>query len=264
MKEKRVFTDLAALKGVEVRPPEEVVEPVETGDDGAEALEYFGRGEKAAEEDSDADAYKVALEDLAREKVAAEARADGAEDRVAELSGRIGELEKKVGELSREVERLTSDNARLRDEASKREAPAAETVAPVAEVPRKGVLNLPTHFDEAFNDEIRELVIASLTEYEKNIAGKGYDRRDAVLKAVLAANPPSGERERREAEIRQIFRDAGYYNDPKALERLGFRLVSGRTHWKVEYAGVRMTIAKTPSDHRAASNTAADIANRCF
>ena len=33
---------------------------------------------------------------------------------------------------------------------------------------------------------------------------------------------------------------------------------------KLEYAGVRMPIAKTPSDYRANLNMATDMANRCF
>jgi hypothetical protein len=75
---------------------------------------------------------------------------------------------------------------------------------------------------------------------------------------------PTGELDRRRAELKQILKDAGYYTDPHALEELGFKLVSGRTHWKLEYAGVRMPIAKTPSDYRANLNMAADMANRCF
>lgn len=85
-----------------------------------------------------------------------------------------------------------------------------------------------------------------------------------MLKSILAVNRPSGELERRRAELKQIFKDAGYYNDPKPLEKLGFRLISGRTHWKIEYAGIRMPLSKTPSDWRANRNTAADMANRCF
>ena len=38
----------------------------------------------------------------------------------------------------------------------------------------------------------------------------------------------------------------------------------GNKHWKLDYANVRIPISKTPSDRRAALNTATDIANRCF
>ena len=50
----------------------------------------------------------------------------------------------------------------------------------------------------------------------------------------------TGELERRRAELKQILKDAGYFNDPKPLEKLGFKLISGRTHWKLQYANVRI------------------------
>ena len=55
------------------------------------------------------------------------------------------------------------------------------------------------------------------------------------------ATPATGELERRRAELKQILKDAGYFNDPKPLEKLGFKLISGRTHWKLQYANVRIT-----------------------
>ena len=82
--------------------------------------------------------------------------------------------------------------------------------------------------------------------------------------ATRGANQSSGELERRRAELRQILKDAGYYNDPKPLERLGLRLISGRTHRKLQYANVRVTMSKTPSDYRANLNNGNEIANRCF
>ena len=81
---------------------------------------------------------------------------------------------------------------------------------------------------------------------------------------MLAANQSAGELERRRAELRQILKDAGYYNDPKPLERLGLRLIGGRTHWKLQYANVRLTMTKTPSDYRANLNNGSEIANRCL
>lgn len=42
------------------------------------------------------------------------------------------------------------------------------------------------------------------------------------------------------------------------------RCISGRKHWKLEYADIRMPMSKTPSDYRSAQNCASDMANRCF
>ena len=88
--------------------------------------------------------------------------------------------------------------------------------------------------------------------------------RAAKRAATRGANPTIGELERRRAELKQILKNAGYFNDPKPLEKLGFQLISGRTHWKLQYANVRITMLKTPSNYRASLNTASDTASRCF
>ena len=87
------------------------------------------------------------------------------------------------------------------------------------------------------------------------------------LEDVLAVNMPGSELERRRRELKQIIKDTGSFVDARtiaALEKLGFKCVSGNKHWKLDYANVRIPISKTPSDRRGAQNTATDIANRCF
>ena len=117
----------------------------------------------------------------------------------------------------------------------------------------------------AHERRIAELERQLAEEREAHIAAiRERDRRAKILRYVLAANQSSGELERRRAELRQILKDAGYYNDPKPLERLGLHLVSGRTHWKLQYANVRVTMSKTPSDYRANLNNGSEIANRSF
>ena len=49
-----------------------------------------------------------------------------------------------------------------------------------------------------------------------------------------------------------------------ALGRIGIKWISGRKHWKLEYADIRMPMSKTLSDYRSAQNCALDMANRCF
>ena len=93
------------------------------------------------------------------------------------------------------------------------------------------------------------------------------ERRAAVLEDVLAANKPASELARRRKKLKQIIKDTGSFVDVRtiaALEKLGFKCVSGTKHWKLDYANVRIPISKTPSDRRGAQNTATDIANRCF
>ena len=107
-------------------------------------------------------------------------------------------------------------------------------------------------------------MLAALADALLAAQQSGRERRAEILRYVLAANQSSGELERRRAELKQILKDAGYYNDPKPLERLGLHLVSGRTHWKLQYANVRVTLSKTPPHYRANLNNGSEIANRCF
>ena len=120
---------------------------------------------------------------------------------------------------------------------------------------------------ETFPGEVREHVLAALSEAHEAAESSERERRAAVLGDVLAANKPSGELEKRRKTLRQIIKDTGAFVDARtiaALEKLGFKYVSGNKHWKIDYANVRIPMSKTPSDHRAALNTATDIANRCF
>ena len=145
---------------------------------------------------------------------------------------------------------------------------APVVAAPVARVeptkPTQGILVAPATAAEVFPGEVREQVVATLLDGLGTAERSGRERRAEILRYVLAANQSSGELERRRAELRQILKNAGYYNDPKPLERLGLRLISGRTHWKLQYANVRVVMSKTPSDYRANLNNGSEIANRCF
>ena len=112
--------------------------------------------------------------------------------------------------------------------------------------------------------ETKDAALNSIAEEKVAAERSGRERRAEILRCVLAANQSAGDLERRRVELRQILKDAGYFNDPKPLERLGLRLISGRNHWKLQYANVRVTLAKTPSDYRANLNSGNEIANRCF
>ena len=213
---------------------------------------------------------------------------DEAGERIAELERRLA-IEREAHEAAvRERDRLQGECGRLQGELRKRGENAAVSApvaaAPVAQSeppkptrlspeastePRSGryagcILAAPATVVEAFPGEVREQVVATLLDGLGTAERSGRERRAEILRYVLAANQSSGELERRRAELRQILKDAGYYNDPKPLERLGLRLISGRTHWKLQYANVRVTLAKTPSDYRANLNSGSEIANRCF
>ena len=211
------------------------------------------------------EAKDSALAALAEEKVAAD-------ERIADLERQLAEEREAHEAAVRERDRLQGECGRLQGELRKRgenasvSAPVGTALIAKTEPPKptQGVLAVPATVSEVFPGEVREQVVATLLDGLGTAERSGRERRAEILRCVLAANQSAGELERRRVELRQILKDAGYYNDPKPLERLGLRLISGRTHWKLQYANVRVTMSKTPSDCRANLNNGSEIANRCF
>ena len=211
------------------------------------------------------EAKDAALNAIAEEKVVAE-------ERIAELERQLAAERTAHAASERERGRLQGECGRLQGELRKKgeDAPvpapveAAPVVRSVPPKPAQGILAAPGAVAEVFPGEVREQVVATLLDGLGSAERSGRERRAEILRCVLAANQSAGELERRRVELRQILKDAGYYNDPKPLERLGLRLISGRTHWKLRYANVRVTMSKTPSDYRAKLNNGNEIANRCF
>ncbi len=196
---------------------------------------------------------------------AAEARAAAAEQALEAHIARVKPGEERRARLEAEIRALRARAAETpRVAVSPVPAPSAPAPAPRA---RAGLLAAPAGFVEAFDGELREMVVAALSDACETARQSTRERRAAVLAAVLAVNPSSGELERRRAELKQILKDAGGFADARtlsALERIGFRCISGKKHWKLEYGNVRMPMSKTPSDYRSQLNAAADMANRCF
>lgn len=157
-------------------------------------------------------------------------------------------------------------------EKSRKALPEVPT-APVAPLPTTastatmGLLYPPVGLSEKFEGEIREHLLDTLSAAHSAAEASGRDRRARILEAILCTNPLSGELERRRTRVKQIVKDAGSTLDDTAiaeLEQLGFRYISGNKHHKIEWAGIRFPLAKTPSDHRACLNSAAEINNRVF
>ena len=277
----KTYTDFSQLsKGMfKKSAPVEEIKPLPktnavSGDD---ALSFFGLN--APETPTGAsvgragDGRILALEADVRavraESAALEAAKAEAERKSADLERQLA-AERQMREAAEaERERLRGEVMRLRNELEDAlTAPPAPSAiaAPVQEVRVDGLLRSPTT-EEAFPGEVREHVLAALSEAHEAAESSERERRAAVLGDVLAANKADGELERRRKELRQIIKDTGSFVDARtiaAMERLGFKYVSGNKHWKIDYANVRIPMSKTPSDHRAALNTATDIANRCF
>ena len=129
------------------------------------------------------------------------------------------------------------------------------------------LLDKPDGVSEKFTGEVREHLLEALADAQRAADAGGRDRRARILEAILCANACSGELARRRTEVKQVMKDAGSFIDDAtiaALEKLGFRYISGSNHHKLDYAGIRFPVAKTPSDHRSCLNSAAEICNRVF
>ena len=287
----RTYTDFSQLSKGMFKKSEPVVEikpiPKETSAGGDDALAYFGLTGREKRESGRAGAVggcvasgagaandataalEANLEAVRAESAALSAEKDAVEKKAADLERQLAEERAARQAAEAERERLRGDVLRLRNEIEEMQTtPSAEAAvpAPVQEVRVQGLLRQPKT-DEVFGGEVREHVLAALSEAQQAAGQSGRERRAKVLEDVLTANAPAGELERRRTELKQIIKDTGSFIDARAissLEKLGFKCVSGNKHWKLDYANVRIPISKTPSDRRAALNTATDIANRCF
>ncbi len=287
----RTLTDFSQLSKGMFRKSEPVVEvkpvPKEMSAGGDDALAYFGltgRGKRESGRAGAVGGCGASGAGAANAATAAmEANLEAVRAESAALSEAKAEAERKAADLERQLaaeraarqtaeaerERLRGDVLRLRNEIEEMQTtPSAEAAvpAPVQEVRVQGLLRQPKT-DEVFNGEVREHVLAALSEARDSAGQSGRERRAKVLEDVLAANVPAGELERRRVELRQVIKDTGSFIDARAisaLEKIGFKCVSGNKHWKLDYADIRIPISKTPSDYRSALNTATSIANKCF
>ena len=94
--------------------------------------------------------------------------------------------------------------------------------------------------------------------FTANIGGTEY----TIDGNSIGANARTGELARRRDAVKQIMKDVGSFIDDStiiALERLGFRYVSGSNHHKLDFAGIRFPVAKMSNDRRSCLNSASEI-----
>lgn len=264
-----MFGKSAPVAEVKPMPPKKAA-----GDD---ALAYFGltapetstRASDGGADNGRTRTLEAKVETLRAESAALSAALAEAERKSADLEQQLAAERQARAFAEVERNRLRGEVLRFKDELEEAlTAPSAQQVeaVPVRDVRIVGLLKPPATA-EAFPGEVREHVLAVLSDGLEAAQSSGRERRAAVLEDVLAANKPGSELERRRRELKQIIKDTGSFVDARtiaALEKIGFKCVSGNKHWKLDYANIRMPISKTPSDRRGAQNTATDLANRCF
>ena len=276
----KTYTDFSQLSKGMFRKSDPVVEvkPLPpkkaAGDD---ALAYFGlnapeaptRAPGVGADNGRIQSLEANVAALRAESAALAAAKAEAERKLADLEQQLAVERQMRASAEAERDRLRGEVLRLKNELEDALTAPREQTVEVRTVREERVAGLlkPPETVEAFPGEVREHILAVLSEGLEAAQSSERERRAAVLEDVLAANMPGSELERRRRELKQIIKDTGSFVDARtiaALEKLGFKCVSGNKHWKLDYANVRIPISKTPSDHRAALNTATDIANRCF
>lgn len=210
----------------------------------------------------------AAREQMEREVAAAARARDEAEARAADAVARAAEAERqRDGAVAQRDEAVEKRDEALAEAAGLRERFASMAGRQGSARANGGMLETPETLSEKFPGEIREHLLEALSDALSAAENAGRDRRARLLEAVLCANPPTGELRRRREAVKQIVKGAGAFLDDtaiSALEKLGFRYVSGNKHHKLEWAGLRFPVAKTPSDHRSCLNSSNEINNRAF
>ncbi len=276
----KTYTDFSQLSKGMFRKSDPVVEvkpPPPKKVAGEDALAYFGLNAPEAPtcapsvgvDNGRIQSLEANVAALRAESAALDAAKAEAERKSADLEQQLAAERQMRASAETERDQLRGEVLRLKNELEEAlTAPGTQPVVsePVRETQGAGLLKPPATA-EVFPGEVREHIFAVLTEGLEAAQSSERERRAAVLEDVLAANMPGSELERRRRELKQIIKDTGSFVDARtiaALEKIGFKCVSGNKHWKLDYANVRIPISKTPSDRRGAQNTATDIANRCF
>ena len=276
----KTYTDFSQLSKGMFRKSDPVVEikPIPKKSAGRDdALAYFGlnapeaptRAPGGGADNGRIQALEANVAALRAESAALGAAKAEEERKSADLEQQLAVERQARASAEAERDRLRDEVLRLKnelEEALTTPQTQSSAPAPVQEARIVGLLKPPTTV-EVFPGEVREHILAVLSEGLEAAQSAERERRAAVLEDVLVANKPGSELERRRRELKQIIKDTGSFVDARtiaALEKIGFKCVSGNKHWKLDYANVRIPISKTPSDRRGAQNTATDIANRCF
>lgn len=276
----KTYTDFSQLSKGMFRKSDPVVEikPIpKKSAGGDDTLAYFGlnapeaptRAPGGGADNGRIQALEANVAALRAESAALGTAKAEEERKSADLEQQLAVERQARASAEAERDRLRDEVLRLKnelEEALTTPQTQSSAPAPVQEARIVGLLKPPTTV-EVFPGEVREHILAVLSEGLEAAQSAERERRAAVLEDVLAANKPGSELERRRRELKQIIKDTGSFVDARtiaALEKIGFKCVSGNKHWKLDYANVRIPISKTPSDRRGAQNTATDIANRCF
>lgn len=186
-----------------------------------------------------------------QERQKAENAREKAENEMEEYLGAFDEdlekYKKQINELTRANASLQMENQGLRAKLS-------------------GVESVPVLYlgdeDEFFQGEIKEMLLDSISEVLKRTPEKS--RRADALNDILLNNGYQNIRERREKQIKTMFKDYKSLTGTlrQQLVELGFKIAEEGKHYRLTYYGdnrYKTTLSKSGSDHREGKNIALTI-----
>ena len=188
------------------------------------------------------------IEAMRKEVEKAHSLAQENEDLVESVDEEMRQMRQQIEELTRKNDALTTENEGL--------------WAKMREMSKSPILYLGAE-DEFFQDEIKEIILESLSETLKKIRGK--TRRADVLGDLIRSNGGfKGTASKKAEALKNTLR--GYKNlsgvQKRFLEELGFKITKEGDHYKLVYYGdgrYWTSLAVTPSDHRTGENCAHQI-----
>jgi hypothetical protein len=220
---------------------------------GAEEREQAIRQEARLTEES----VRKAMKDLAESRKAMEDLYKSIDDSVGQAQE---DLEKRVAEL-------TAENAQLRVEKAKPEK-LQKSNGLILEFPEKGQLVSFRALEQDYFDQERKELLLQVLRDTNNFHEDS--RRHHILQDILNHNAVTQSRkDMLEKKLKNLFR--GYRRMTteieNALKSIGGEIIADKNHYKIRFYDDNryiMTIAKTPSDHRAGENIVRDIRNLLY
>lgn len=198
------------------------------------------------------DKYSSQKEERIAAEKAKQKAYDDADELLSSVDEEIKELKRQVSQLTKANDALTYENQGLKTKLDSSEA-----------VP---LIYLGDE-DELFQGEIKDMILEILSDTLKNTAPK--TRRSDVLSDIISKNNYEELLKKREASIKALFKDHKGMTGTlrQDLVDMGFIIAEEGKHYKLTYYGdgrYRITLSKTPSDHREGRNTASTIIKNLF
>ena len=127
-------------------------------------------------------------------------------------------------------------------------------------------MNLPT-ITELCPGEVNDFLLELVRKEYQRIPPDVFCRRKALCQAILACNSEIGNR----AHLKEVLSNSlktwtARSDQVRAIEKLGFAVTKGRTHYKIRANNSQyfIALAATPGDRKSGANCATNAINTFF